>query len=228
MAIISAVIVAAGKGERLAKGGTEKQLLEIGGKKILRHTLEQFEEHSAIKEIILVVPSGKEKIYCSMFMGKSLPKLVVCIPGGKMRMDSVFNGLKACACEYVAIHDGVRPFVSRKLISRLAKAVIDSQAVIPAIPLRDTLKQIDEDGNVSQTLDRSHYRLVQTPQMFNRELLIKAYQRGYEQELSVTDDAALVENYGHPVKVISGDEKNIKITYKEDLAFAEYLLSLKN
>jgi 2-C-methyl-D-erythritol 4-phosphate cytidylyltransferase len=222
-----AIIPAAGFGVRM-KADVPKQFLKLEGKPILAVTLEKFNECDLIDGIILVVPADDLK-YCTGEIVKkyNLSKVLKITAGGARRQDSVRAGLKAieAPCDNVLIHDGVRPFVSMELIAASVKALKKERAVITALPAKDTIKKVSEEGYVLETYERSSLGLVQTPQAFRYEDIynahIKAEKEGWKE---ATDDALLMEKVGIPVRVIPGAEENIKITTPHDLKYAGFLL----
>jgi 2-C-methyl-D-erythritol 4-phosphate cytidylyltransferase len=220
-----AIIVAAGAGKRI-KGELPKQFLTLGDKPILAHTIDKFERCDLIDQIILVVPEDYMG-YCSQaivdkFSFRKIKKIVC---GGKERQDSVYLGLKACPgnSSIVAIHDGVRPFISSDKISESVRLCQTKKAVVLAISPKDTVKRA-ENGMVVTTLDRNKLCLVQTPQVFEYELILDAHQRAKEDGFVGTDDSALVERLGNQVTIMEGDYQNIKITTAADLMTAKRLL----
>ena len=220
-----AVIVAGGQGTRI-EGKLPKQFLNLGDRSILAHCVQRFESCEMIDQIILVVPEDYLG-YCSEAIVDKHDfrkvKKIVC--GGKERQDSVHLGLKACpkSTSVVAIHDGVRPFVSPRKISESIALCVEKKAVILAVPAKDTVKRVEGDSVVT-TLDREKLRLVQTPQVFDYALILDAYQKAIKDEFVGTDDAMLVERLGYQVTVVEGEYRNIKITTAEDLAMAEKLM----
>jgi 2-C-methyl-D-erythritol 4-phosphate cytidylyltransferase len=220
-----AIIVAGGVGKRI-KGDLPKQFLKLGDRPILAHTIEKFERCELIDEIILVVP--EEYLgYCSHAIvdPHSFRKIHKIVGGGKERQDSVQLGLKACPrpTSIVAIHDGVRPLILPERISESIKLCRQMKAVILAVPVKDTIKRV-ENGSVVTTLDREKLWLVQTPQVFEYELILRAYQKAGEDDFVATDDSILVERLGCNVAVLEGDYENIKITTAEDLIIAGRLI----
>lgn len=217
-----AVIVAGGQGTRI-EGKLPKQFLNLGDRPILAHCVQRFESCQMVDQIVLVVPEDYLG-YCSEVIVDQYDfrkvKKIVC--GGKERQDSVHLGLKACpkGTRVVAIHDGVRPFVSSQKISESIGLCEEKKAVILAVPAKDTVKRV-EGNSVVTTLDRRKLWLVQTPQVFDYSLILDAYERAIEDGFAGTDDAMLVERLGHRVTVVEGEYQNIKITTAEDLAIAE-------
>jgi 2-C-methyl-D-erythritol 4-phosphate cytidylyltransferase len=222
-----AVIVAGGTGKRMGSP-TNKQLLHLDNKPIIVHTLQVFEECHPIDGIYLVVhqkdlPVIQEEILETYRFSK-LQKLVI---GGRLRQDSVRNGLEALdsSCSTVVIHDGVRPFVTPAFVEKSISLMEMYDAVIPAIPVKDTIKVISKEGYVVKTLDRDALWHVQTPQTFRYELILKAYREGMGKKFYGHDDASFLESLGTKVKVVEGSPYNIKITTPEDLVIAQGMLA---
>jgi len=225
----AAVIVSAGKGNRLA-GETKKQFLPLAGRPILCHTLDRFETCSSIDLIHLVV--GQDD------MGYTLKNIVEAygyrkiskiVPGGKVRQESVKNGIDSLPHEVniVVIHDGVRPFVTHQMIEESIRSVRQAKAVVVAMPVKETIKTARPDRTVLKTLDRESLWQVQTPQTFQADVIRKAYQRAAEEGFWGTDDASLVERIGIKVYILPGSYDNIKITTPEDLLLANLLVQLR-
>jgi len=186
-----------------------------------------FEQCESINEVILVLPAAESAGFLSLAGRHGLRKVARVVPGGVTRADSVKRGLmaiRAATAEIVAVHDGVRPFVTAEEIdSTVAAAQTDGAAILVA-PITDTIKQIS-DGRVVDTLDRSGLRRALTPQCFRYELLRDAYQQADVNDPSLTDESALVEQLGHAVSIVEGSARNIKITTVDDLAIAEAILA---
>jgi len=222
---VSAVIVAAGKGERIGK---KKQFIPLAGKPILYWTLEKFQKVKKIKEIILVLP--KEDIWFKekMIKGK-FTKVKKIIPGGKIRQKSVFNGLKKVNPNFslVMIHDGVRPLVSERIIENTIKVAEKYGSAVAGLPVKETIKMVSTENLVETTLSREKIWTIQTPQVFRREIILKAHRKAKEDEFIGTDDAQLVERIGYSVKLVPGEYTNIKITTPEDLLFAQTILKTR-
>lgn len=206
----------------------KKPYIKLLGKPILAHTLELFETFHGIEEIVLVVAAEDIKA-CEEEVIKpySLRKVSKIVHGGCTRQESVFNGLLSSSLEsdLVVIHDGVRPFVDPDLLSACIEAAAEFAAAIPTVPLKDTIKEVDKDGFVVRTLDRSRLCLTQTPQAFKRELIIEAHRWAKKINVFGTDDALLVEAFGHKVTTVMGSYDNLKITTPEDLILAEAIIS---
>jgi 2-C-methyl-D-erythritol 4-phosphate cytidylyltransferase len=215
---VAAIIVAAGKGRRF---GAAKQFALFREKLILDWTIEAFELHDSVDDIILVLPDEREQEkYFARF-----EKISDVVRGGRRRQDSVVHGferVKAEETRIVLVHDGVRPLISREVISRVIAETERSGAAIPAVPVEDTIKE-GAQGRVVRTLDRSRLYRVQTPQGFSYSILEKALRRAQQDGYYASDEAGLVERQGHPVALVEGDVRNIKITTPTDLKLAEVL-----
>jgi 2-C-methyl-D-erythritol 4-phosphate cytidylyltransferase len=219
-----AIIVAAGRGAR-AGGGEPKQFRALAGVPLIIHTLRRFEACAAVDEIVLVAPAGETALRVAD-VGCELKKLARVVEGGATRTGSVWRGLESLQAgevEIVAVHDGVRPFVTPEEIGRTMRAAAGSGAAVLCAPVVDTIK-VCAGGRVAQTLQRESLRRALTPQCFRYELLRRAYERARAEGIEATDDSALVEMLGAPVAVVEGDARNIKITRPEDFALAEILL----
>ncbi|MCM8779926.1 MAG: 2-C-methyl-D-erythritol 4-phosphate cytidylyltransferase [Candidatus Omnitrophica bacterium] len=220
---VSAVVPAAGFGKRL-KSKTPKPLIRIGKKPIFIRTLETLSENDLIKEIILVANKKNLPELRSCLLRYRIRKVKTLVTGGRRRQDSVRNGLKHLnsACVLVLIHDAARPFVTQEIISNAINTAKKFDAAIAAVELKPTVKAIDSRGYISKTLERNRIFEIQTPQVFKKDLIIKAYDRfGH---INVTDDSALVEKLSKKIKIVKGSYFNIKITTPEDLVFAEAIL----
>jgi 2-C-methyl-D-erythritol 4-phosphate cytidylyltransferase len=222
-----AIILAGGAGKRMG-ASTNKQFLVLDNKPIIVHTLQIFEECKAVDGVYLVVnqkdlPIIQEEILETYRFNK-LMKLVI---GGRLRQDSVRNGLEAIEnpCDIVIIHDGARPFVAPSFIERGIYLMEMFDAVIPALPVKDTVKVVSKEGFVVKTLERDSLWHVQTPQTFKYELIVRAYREGMAKKLYGYDDATFLEFLGKKVKVVEGSPYNIKITTPEDLIIAKGILS---
>ena len=225
---VTAIIVAAGKGTR-KESEIPKQYMTIAGKTILELTLYKFEKNKYIDEIILVV--NKEDIdYVRTSIACNFDKIKRVLQGGKTRTESVYEGIKMAAenSDLLLIHDGVRPFVSYKLINTCIESASEYKACIPVIDVTDTIKEVN-DGFVEKTMDRSRLKAVQTPQAFDYHLIRECYDRIMledKEKFSFTDDASIVEHCGYKIKAIDGLSRNIKITTPLDLRIAEILSSI--
>jgi len=213
----TAIIVAAGKGVRM-QTDIPKQFIEIHGKPILMHTLEAFYRYDTSIQLILALPSIQQIFWQELCKKHdfNLPHQIV--TGGQTRFNSVQNALKYIdATGLIAVHDGVRPFVSMETISRCFDEAEKHGAAIPVVDLVDSIRQLTDAG--SESVDRTNYKLVQTPQVFNSEILIKAYNQEFSSRF--TDDASVVEACGYEIKLVAGNPENIKITTTFDLKLAE-------
>lgn len=219
----TAVVLAAGQGKRM---GTkiQKQYLDIAGKPVLYYSLYAFEQSKIIDEVVLVTGAGQTE-YCKkeIVFKYGFQKVKAIIEGGAERYHSVVNGLRCVKEGYVFIHDGARPFVTEDILERVYQEVQREKACVVGVPVKDTIKMADENGFVVRTPDRSRLWQVQTPQVFETELIQNAYEKLMRQsEVTVTDDAMVVEQMlGNKVKLVMGSYHNIKITTPEDLLIAE-------
>jgi 2-C-methyl-D-erythritol 4-phosphate cytidylyltransferase len=223
----AAIIVAAGQGIRMGVP-VRKQYLQLDGSPILSYTLRVFDSCPLIDHICLVVPEGESEYCRQNVLPAAAPQTpLTLVPGGPARQDSVWNGLMALKelSGVVAIHDGVRPFVTPGQLAACIQAAILHGACILGIPATDTLKTVSTDGYISSTLDRENIWLAQTPQVFRYGLIRKAHEKSRKEGITGTDDAELLEKtLGARIKIIRGSRNNIKITTPEDLLFAEALL----
>ncbi|RDU23589.1 2-C-methyl-D-erythritol 4-phosphate cytidylyltransferase [Anaerosacchariphilus polymeriproducens] len=221
-----AIILAAGQGKRM-NSKVQKQYMQLCGKPVLFYSLSAFQE-STIDEIILVVGKG-EIAYCqSEIVEKySFNKVVKIVEGGTERYHSVYHGIKAIQnADYVYIHDGARPFISNEILDRVTVGVREYNACVVGMPVKDTIKIVDENGFVIETPSRDLVWQVQTPQVFAFALIKEAYEKLMEESIQgITDDAMVVEAIlSYPIKLIEGDYTNFKITTPEDIYMAEQYL----
>jgi 2-C-methyl-D-erythritol 4-phosphate cytidylyltransferase len=220
----TAIIVAAGSGTRFG-GARPKQFLEIGGKPLLIHTLEKFENCAAIDEIVLVLSADEIENFQTSAKKFRLGKLQRIVAGGQTRAESVFNGLNAIekeSAEIVAVHDGARPFVSCEEITAAVEKARETGAACLVGLVTDTIKEV-ADGKIVRTVERTNLRRALTPQAFRFEILYKAFSNADLSE-SATDECFLVERLGQKISVVEGSAKNIKITTREDWELAEVFL----
>ncbi len=223
----TAIILAAGKATRM-KAGINKQYLNLKGKPLLSYALEVFFTSKLIDEIILVINEKEQDICHSKVLNHiNIEKPFKLVFGGEERKVSVYNGLKNIDIKtnIIVIHDGARPFITEEMIETCVAGAKKYKAVSFGVPIKDTVKTINDKGFVLNTLDRKKTWLAQTPQGFEHELILKAHEKVLNCEKVVTDDAMLVENLPFNVKMILGEYRNIKITTIEDLAIAEALIS---
>ena len=221
------IIVAGGKGLRMG-ADVPKQFLLLGGEPVLMRTMECFYRFDAQLQMVLVLPRDQQTYWRELCRTHnfSLPYLLV--DGGTTRFESVRNGLALIPSDaqgVVAVHDGVRPMVSAEVVERCFGVAQQAKAVIPVAPVVETLRQVMPDGT-SQTVNRDAYRLVQTPQTFDLQLLKRAYQQPYCSDF--TDDASVVEALGMQITMVEGNKENIKITTPFDLDVCERLLALSS
>ncbi|MGO4548938.1 2-C-methyl-D-erythritol 4-phosphate cytidylyltransferase [Paenibacillus sp. 2TAB23] len=218
------IIVAAGKGTRM---GTKesKQYLQLADKPILVHTLELFQSLDWVKEAVLVVGSDDVERCSGWVKEYGMSKVTAVVAGGKERQHSVHCGLQELTTDWVMVHDGVRPLVTADAVRACCSQAEQSGASVLAVPVKDTIKQVNEAGVIVSTPDRRSLWAIQTPQAFRRVLLLEAHERALAEQFVGTDDAMVVERMGVNVTVAEGEYTNIKITTPEDLPWAEFLLA---
>ena len=219
------IIAAAGTGSRMASE-RPKQFLQLAGTPIIFHTLKPFELCDSIQEVIVVLPAEESAEFLAQAGKRGLRKLARVVPGGTTRADSVKRGLqaiRAATAEIIAVHDGVRPFVTVEEIENTIEAARRDGAAILTTPATDTIKRVEGD-TVVETLARQNLRQALTPQCFRYELLRRAYEQVDVADPSLTDESVLVERLGHRVTIVAGSARNIKITTPRDLLLAEALL----
>jgi len=214
-----AIIVAAGKGERM--GGVDKMFALLGGKPILARVIDTFHKCKSIDQIVLVVSRENLEPCQHLVAEQGWSKVTEVCPGGERRQDSVAAGLSRLkSCHWVVIHDGARPLVTVDLIDRGLEAARETGAAVAGVPVTDTIKVADNDRIVQETPPRQSLWAVQTPQVFRFDIIAKAYQ---QVKAEVTDDATLVEQLGYKVKLYMGTRDNIKVTTPDDLILAGVL-----
>ena len=220
---VCAIVPAGGQGKRM--GGTvPKQFQALMGHPILYYTLKTLHDSKLIDSLILVVPEKEFEDARTDWLGRpSIVKQVVM--GGEKRQDSVFNGYKSAPADtdIVLVHDGVRPFLSKEMIKETINIANKFGAAVTAIPIHDTIKQVDDTGKVQRTLKREGMWRIQTPQAFRYNLLGEAFQNAQSNSFYGTDEGALIEYLGQEVRVVDGYEWNLKITRPEDLIVGEIL-----
>ena len=216
-----AVIVAAGSASRM--GGIDKILADLNGKPVIVYTVEAFQSCPAISEIVVV--TAPEKLEKIMELCRGFDKLKAVVVGGSSRPESVTNGLNALSdkVKLAAIHDGARPLVTWEVIDRTVRAANTYGAAAPGVPMKDTIKVV-AGGIVKSTPDRATLQAVQTPQVVDIDLLRGALKKAKEDQVNITDDCSAVEYMGMSVKMVQGDECNIKITTPLDLEIAKVIL----
>jgi 2-C-methyl-D-erythritol 4-phosphate cytidylyltransferase len=224
---VSAVLVGAGLGLRMG-GSIKKPFLPLRGKPIFLHTVERFSQNDMIEEIILVVGETEiESIREQWQNTLATLKVKKIVPGGKRRQDSVYSGLcqTETDAEIVLIHDVVRPLVRREYIEAVIHKAKESRAAILASPIKATVKEVGNNLCIQRTIPRNSLWMAQTPQGFERNLLLKVFNHLKNTDVEFTDDAEMVEKLGYPVYIVPGTDENIKITTHEDIRLAEALLA---
>lgn len=223
---MSVIIVAAGKGSRMG-GDIAKQFMPLCSEVVLMYTMRRFFEVDAVKEIVLVL-SGEAVLFweelCRRYKFDIPHKIAI---GGATRFDSVRNGITLCtdSCDYIAVHDAVRPNISKELIERVLKDAVCYGNGIASMPVIDSLRMIkDYDDTIS--VNRDMFRMIQTPQIFKSDILRAAYRQPFDDMF--TDDASVVEQMGEKIHLSCGDYDNIKITTPKDMILMEYLLDKNN
>lgn len=216
---MTAVLVAAGSSTRM---GFDKLSFDLGGETVLERSVRAFDECPEVDELVIVTGASSENAQRAAARCKKPVRLV---KGGSTRAESARSGVAAAHGRLVAVHDAARPFVSQSVIADTIAAAARCGAAAPAVPVKDTIKTVAEDGAVTGTPDRSTLRAVQTPQVFEADLLKAALQSALENEVPVTDDCSAVERLGKVVYLIDGNEENLKITTPVDLVIAEAILA---
>lgn len=221
---VSAVIVSAGNSSRM--GGINKQFLEIGSMSVIALSISVFQNCSLINEIVVVTRENDIKAIKDIVEKHKFSKVSAVVKGGETRQLSVYNGVKATSLDsdYVAIHDGARPLVTEKVIKDTLSVAFDCGAATTGVKVKDTIKVVNENNEIIDTLDRSVMRAVQTPQIFAKDLYLNAV-KSVPDSKNFTDDCMLIEAYGKTVAFVDGDYENIKITTPEDVALAESYLA---
>lgn len=216
-----AVIVAAGNASRM--GGIDKVMATLGGEPMILRTVRTFQNSDVISEIVIVTREDLIQPISQLCSGMEKVKAVVA--GGKTRQESVSRGLNALSCDMklAAVHDGARPLISPAVIDRTVRAAHSYGAAAPAVPVKDTIK-IVQGGVVSSTPERSTLQAVQTPQVFDFDMLRGALKKAEADKAQLTDDCSALERMGMSVKIVEGDERNLKVTTPMDLKIAELLL----
>lgn len=223
---VAAIIVAGGSGKRMGMN-IKKQYIRLADKEILAHTIEAFEKCEVVDEIIVVVSEDEiREVTESIVERYQYKKVKDVVSGGAERQDSVYNGLLATQAKYVMIHDGARPFIRKETIISVLEKTKETGASVVAVPVKDTIKICNVDKQkIEETPRREKLWAIQTPQSFERNLLMKAYEFAKETKLQVTDDSMIVEAYGKDVYITPGDYMNIKITTPEDLIIGEAFIA---
>jgi len=223
--LVSAVIVAAGKGKRMGLG-FNKVFAKVKGKEIIALTIEKFYASSYVNEIVVVVSEDEVEFFKENILKRYNFNNVKIAKGGEERQFSVYNGLLACSSsDIVLIHDGARPNIKDDMIKRSIDGALKYGATTLAVPVIDTIK-IVEDGFSVETLNRNKLYAIQTPQTFRYDLILKAHENAIKNGIKATDDATLVEMLGHKVKIIEGSYDNIKVTTPKDILILELLATI--
>ena len=221
--MLSAIIVAAGDSRRM---GFDKLFAAIAGKPVIAHTIRAFERASSVDGIIVVAREDRHDEIKTIVRDENFKKVKSIIPGGKRRQDSVRAGLDhlESVIRYIAVHDAARPLVTPQQIDRVFERCRIHGAAALAEPINDTLKRADADLLVTEPVDRHQVYAMQTPQIFERQLIAEAYRAVYTKNVSVTDEVSAVERLGRKVALVLTDDFNFKITYPRDLPLAEFVL----
>jgi 2-C-methyl-D-erythritol 4-phosphate cytidylyltransferase len=223
--MVSAIIVAAGKGTRMGPN-VDKLFFPLNGCPVIAHTWRRFDQAAPVDEIVLVIRDGMQAVYTELAKDFKFTKPFRLAPGGKERQDSVWNGLAALSAnsEIVAIQDAARPCTPQSLISATIAAARETGAAVAAQPVTDTIKESHDGKLIERTLDRSRLWGVQTPQTFRVEIIRRALSEVRRRGLFVTDDTAACELIGQPVRLIASPQPNPKITRPEDVPYVAMLL----
>jgi len=225
---IYGVMVAAGKGQRMT-ANTAKQYLLLQAKPIILHSLLIFDYCELIDDIICVVPADDlPYVYNDVLKRHNFKKKITLIAGGYNRQESVYNGLKAISgqADIVAIHDGVRPLLTKEILEVGVTASLMYGAAVVGMPVKETVKEVDEENFILSTPNREDLWIAHTPQVFKYDLIMNAHRKALEENFIGTDDSSLVERMGVRVIMVKGCYRNIKITTSEDLFIADALMSL--
>jgi 2-C-methyl-D-erythritol 4-phosphate cytidylyltransferase len=218
MSKFAAVVVSAGIGQRM---GADKTFLDLGGKPLIAWPVDTLQACDSINEIVLVLHKNNLDAGRDLVRKRKWSKITGICAGGELRQDSVRNGIISIGrSDWVLVHDGARPFLTEKLINDGIKAAEETGAAVACTDVKDTIKLVDDNEIVTQTLNRNRLRAVQTPQVFRLDLLKKAYELISSE---VTDDSSIVEKAGYRVKLYPGDYANIKVTTPEDMLLAEII-----
>ena len=221
--VLTVIIVAAGDSRRM---GFDKLFAAIAGKPVIAHTIRAFERASSVDEIIVVARENRHEEIKAIVRDESFVKVQSIIPGGRQRQDSVRAGLDHLDsfARYVAVHDAARPLITPEQIERVFQRSANHSAAALAEPINDTLKRADADLIVTDSVDRQQLYAMQTPQIFERQLIVEAYRAVYSENISVTDEVSAVERIGRKVVLVVNGDFNFKITYPRDLQIAEFVI----
>jgi 2-C-methyl-D-erythritol 4-phosphate cytidylyltransferase len=221
--MLTAIIVAGGSSQRM---GFDKLFAPLDGKPVVAHSVAAFEQTASVTDIILVGRADRLSDYEELVQAEGFRKVSAVIPGGARRQDSVQRGLDqiAAATEFVAVHDAARPLVRPKLVEQILRMAGEHGGAASGTPIRDTLKRVDEQLAVTGGVARENLFAVETPQIFQRQLLARAYAAVFAAAAEVTDEISAVEQIGGRIVLVPNDKPNFKITYPADLALAEFIL----
>lgn len=222
---LSVIIPAAGSSSRM-KASQSKQLMKLCGVEVLAHTALAFERCDIVSEIIIVCRDEERSEFERLMKQYEISKFKCFAPGGRSRQESVFSAVPLVSqqCDYIAVHDGARPLVSESIIRRTAEAAEKYGAAAPGVPVKDTIKVINDSGIITATPNRESLVAIQTPQIFEKQMYLLAMKKAQQSGREYTDDCALVEQSGGEVFVSEGSYDNIKITTAQDIPLAERLM----
>lgn len=218
---VTAIIAAAGNGTRMNIKNS-KQLIEVEDMPVIAHTLCAFQQSGLVDEIVIVTRESDLLVMADIAKEFGITKVTHIIKGGETRTESVKNGIDCAAGNFVAIHDGARPCIKTEHIDLTVKKAFETKAAALGCPVADTLKRVDENGFIVETVDRNNMWQIQTPQVFEKELIKKAYKEADTN--GATDDCMLVEAIGVKVAMVQGDKSNIKVTLQDDVGLAAAIL----
>ena len=221
---VAVIIPAAGQSSRFKLGERKKVFTELKGRAIWLRSAEHFANRSDVIQTIVAIAPGDDEFFKEKFRPNLAFMAVDIVHGGASRAETVKKAMAEVNAEagFIAVHDGARPMLTGRWIDQVFNAAFDSGAAIPAVPVASTLKRVDEDRNITETVDRSGLWAAQTPQVFRRDILEQAYAAA--DDFSATDEAQMVQNAGHAVQVVEGSSMNFKITTTSDFKMAEALI----
>ena len=220
---VSAIILAAGKSRRMGK---DKILMDICGGPAILYTLLAFEKSKCINEIVVVGTEFNKEAILKIIKNNDISKFKSFVIGGQTRQESTFNGVKACSVEacYFAIHDGARILITDGEIQKVVKKAIEKNAAVLGVPVKDTIKSVDEEGRINCTPNRNKLWAAQTPQVFEKNLYLYAMDKARKDNFSYTDDSQLIENMNKCVYMVEGLYSNIKLTTEDDIKACENII----
>lgn len=224
---VSVVIAAGGKGTRMG-AGFNKVFMKLADEEVILHTMRAFEANKDVDEIIVVIGEDDKERVTNIAEVAHITKLSAVTAGGESRCRSVYNGIQLAKGDFIAIHDGARALIGQADISAVISDAKKYGAAAVGVQCKDTLKSADENGFIIGTIDRSKTYQIQTPQVFEKELILDAHKRAREENFEPTDDCALIEYYGGKIKITQGSYDNIKLTTPEDMFIGEEILKKVN